>query len=49
MNYYNIQYSPIKKDINNIQRIVTIKKIKYYGTRKITLNQQNHISRVSSK
>lgn len=36
MNYYTIQYSPIKKDTNNIQRIITFKKIIYYGKRKLT-------------
>ena len=32
---YNIQYSPIKKEYNNVQRINLIKKIKIYGSRKI--------------
>lgn len=35
---YNIQYSPIKKDYNNIQRINLIKKFKVYGSRKIIKN-----------
>ena len=36
MNYYNIQYSPTKKD-NNFQRIIYNKKIKIHGSR--TLKQ----------
>jgi hypothetical protein len=34
MNFYNIKYSPEKKD-NNIQRIIYNKKIKIYGFRKL--------------
>ena len=35
MNYYNIPYSPVKKPINDIQRVVNNKKIKIYGIRKL--------------
>jgi len=34
MDYYNIQYSPKKKDSHN-QRIIYNKKIKIYGSRKL--------------
>jgi len=32
---YNIQYSPIKKEYNDLQRINNTKKIKIYGSRKL--------------
>jgi hypothetical protein len=40
MNYYNIQYSPEKKD-NNTQRIIYNKKIKLHGSRKLKTNNKS--------
>jgi len=40
MNYYNIQYSPDKKDYDK-QRIIYNKKIKIYGSRII---KQSHLN-----
>ena len=43
MNYYNIEYSPDKKDNNN-QRINYNKKIKIYGSRVIKNLISNNVS-----
>ena len=40
MNYYNIQYIPVKNQINYVQRIITNKKLKFYGTRKLIIQQK---------
>jgi hypothetical protein len=43
MNYYNIEYSPVKKD-NKYQRINYNKKIKIYGSRVIKNLIPNNVS-----
>ena len=40
MNYYSVQYIPVKTQINYTQRIITNKKIKFYGTRKLIIQQK---------
>ena len=50
MSFYNIQYSPVKENINNIQRcIINKKKIKIYDFRKIKENNYKLKSNLQSK